>query len=108
MVEIDPNTAEVVSKSPYVMGFLGALIVSIKGMPGASLWERLVNVACGAILAGVASPAASEYFSLHTAAMQSAMAFAVGMFGLNIVAAFQTWLKTMKVDDYIPWKKRDE
>ena len=108
MVDIDPKIAEAVSKSPYAMGFLGALVVSIRGMPGSSIWERLVNVACGTILAGAASPAASEYFSLHTSAMQSAMAFAVGMFGLNLMAAIQTWLKTMKVADYIPWKKRDE
>lgn len=108
MIEIDPNAADVVAKSPYTMGLLGSLIAAAKGMPGANFVERAINVACGTALAGAVAPGVSDYFSLHTDGMRSAMAVFIGLFGLNVMAAVLTWLKTMKLADYIPWKKRDE
>ena len=108
MFEIDPKAAEVVTKSPYAMGLIGSLIAAAKGMPGANFLERVINVACGTALAGAVAPGASDYFSLHTDGMRSAMAVFIGLFGLNVMAAVLTWLKTLKVADYIPWKKSDE
>ena len=103
---IDPQAAEEVAKSPWLAGALGA-IVALRGVPGASWLERLINVLCGSLLSGFLSPALSEYFGMTTPAMQSAVAFAVGLFGLNLMAAILEFIKTAKLGDYIPWKRGD-
>lgn len=101
----DPQTVEEIARSPWLPGLVGA-IVAVRSAPGATWGERIVNIACGALISGFASPALSEYFGMTTQAMQSAMAFAVGLFGLNIVASVTAWTKVMKVDDFLPWKRK--
>lgn len=101
----DQQTVEEIARSPWLPGVLGALI-AMRGVPGTSWPERIANVVCGAVISGIASPALSEYFGMTTQAMQSAMAFAVGLFGLNVVASALAWTKAMKVEDYLPWKKK--
>lgn len=105
MNPIDPQTVEEVARSPWFPGLLGA-IVAVRSAPGDTWWGRLLNIACGAVISGIASPALSEYFGMTTQAMQSAMAFAVGLFGLNVVASVTAWTKVMKVDDFLPWKRK--
>lgn len=56
-------------------------------------------------MAGVLSPAIAEYFGLHSPAMQSATAFVVGLFGLNVTATAFAWIKDMKLADLLPWRK---
>lgn len=104
MIDLDPDSANKVAKSPFVAGFLGALI-ALRGVPGASWKERIANTLSGSIMAGFLSPAASEYFGLATSSMQSAMAFAIGLFGLNLMASILTFIKNAKLEDYIPWKR---
>lgn len=105
MNPIDPQTVEEVARSPWFPGLLGA-IVAVRSAPGATWVERGINIGCGALISGFASPALSEYFGMTTQAMQSAMAFAVGLFGLNVVASVTAWTKVMKVDDFLPWKRK--
>jgi hypothetical protein len=105
MNPLDPQTVEEVARSPWLPGVLGA-IVAVRSAPGATWPERLVNILCGALISGFASPALSEYFGMTTQAMQSAMAFAVGLFGLNVVASITAWTKAMKVEDFLPWKRK--
>lgn len=104
MFDLDPETAHKVGKSPFVAGFLGA-VVALRGVPGASWKERTANTLSGSLMAGFLSPAAVEYFGLTTTSMQSAMAFAIGLFGLNLMAAILTFIKNAKLEDYIPWKR---
>lgn len=101
MFDLEPHAA---AKSPFLAGALGAL-VALRGVPGASWKERIINAVSGSLMAGFLAPAASEYFGLITQPMQSAMAFAIGLFGLNVTAAILEWIKTVKIDDYLPWKK---
>ena len=101
---LDPQAAEEVVKSPWLAGALGAA-VALRGVPGVTWWERLLNVLSGSMLSGFLSPALSEYFGMTTPAMQAAMSFAVGLFGLNLMAAVIAFIKTAKLDDYIPWKR---
>lgn len=104
MNPLDPQNVEEIARSPWLPGLLGA-IVAVRSAPGTTWGERAVNIACGAVISGFASPALSEYFGMTTQAMQSAMAFAVGLFGLNIVASIWAWTRVLKVEDYIPWKR---
>lgn len=103
-MNLDPQAAEEVAKSPWLAGALGA-VVALRGVPGSTWLERLINVLCGSLLSGFLSPALSEYFGMSTAAMQSAMSFAVGLFGLNLMAAILAFIKTAKVEDYLPWRR---
>jgi len=54
------------------------------------------------------SPAAAEFFSLTSPAMQGASAFAVGLFGMNFVATAVTWIKNLQLSDVLPWARRKE
>lgn len=99
---LDPDR---VLRSPLVAGAIGS-IVALKSSPGASWPERAFNVLCGALLAGYGSPAICEYFGLHTVATTSGMSFAVGLFGMNLVATVLVWIKDVKLGDVIPWFKK--
>lgn len=103
-MELDP---ERIIKSPFLIGALGA-IVALRGAPGESWPIRFVNITSGALFAGYVSPAIAEWFALTTPAMQSAMAFACGLFGMNFVAAVVTWIKEIKLSDVLPWARRKE
>lgn len=107
-MNFDPDTAEHIAKSPLIAGALGALVSMGRDMPGMTWAQRLAAVISGALLSGFFSPALSEYFGMDTAAMKSAMSFAVGLFGLNLMASILEWTKTVKVSDYIPGRKGGE
>lgn len=104
MIDLDPHEAVKLARSPFAAGFIGA-IVSIRSAPGSGWKERTFNIFCGSAGAGFLAPAASEYFGLTSQSMQSAMAFAIGLFGLNLMAVVIESLKTINLGDYIPWKK---
>lgn len=101
-MEINPET---ITKSPFFIGALGAL-VGLRGVPGSTWGERAINAASGALLSGFTSPFIAGYFGLVGDGALSFAAFVVGLFGLNFVAAFQTWLKGADLADYIPWGKK--
>lgn len=103
-MDIDP---ERVARSPFLIGALGAL-VAMRGAPGESWPIRVFNVVSGALLAGYVSPAVAEFFALPSPAMQGAMSFAVGLFGMNFVATAVTWIKQLQLADVLPWVRRKE
>lgn len=104
---MDTNLQHAAAESPFLVGLLGA-IVSLKGAPGMTWKERLFNVTCGTLLAGFLSPALTEYFSLTSPAMQSAAAFVVGLFGLNMTAAVTQWIKGVDVSTILPFGRRKD
>lgn len=106
MFDIDPKAAESVARSPFTAGLFGALVLAFRGDPQTGWKERVVTTLSGCLMAGFLSPAATEYFGLHSPSMQSGMAFFVGLFGLNLMSAVLRWIKTAKVEDYIPWGKK--
>ena len=103
-MDIDP---ERLVRSPFLIGALGAL-VALRGTPGVSWWERVVNVLSGALIAGYGAPGLCEFFTLTTPGLQGAMAFAAGLFGMNLVAAGVAWIKELKLSDVLPWVRRKE
>lgn len=90
--------------NPFLAGLLGGVLM-LRGVPGSSWRERLFNVFSAMLLAGFFAPALAEFFSLTSPAMQSATAFAVGLFGLNLVAAMVEWIKAVTLDDILPWRR---
>ena len=96
---------EPIVASPFFIGLLGAL-VALRGVPGSTWKERAANAASGSMMAGFISPAASEYFSLTTPGMKSAAAFAIGLFGLNLMAAILAYLKNADIGALLPWGRK--
>lgn len=92
-------------RSPLVAGAIGS-VVALRSSPGDSWIERAFNVLCGAFLAGFLSPAICEFFGLNTVAMRNGMSFAVGLFGMNLVATIIVWIKDLKLGDVVPWLKK--
>jgi hypothetical protein len=105
-INMDLNTEQIgkAASSPFAVGLLGSL-VALRSAPGVTWQERLTNVISGAVMAGFLSPAIAEWFGLHSPAMQSATAFVVGLFGLNITATAFQWIRDMKLADLLPWRK---
>lgn len=93
--------------SPFFIGLAGA-VVALKGCPGKSWGERVFNAGCGALLAGFLSAAIAEWLGLKTPEMRSAVAFVVGLFGMNLVAAANAWIGEIKLSDVIPWLKKKD
>jgi len=103
-MDIDP---ERIVRSPFLVGALGGL-VALRVAPGESWAVRAVNVISGSLMAGFISPAACEFFALTSPAMQGAMSFAVGLFGMNIASAAVIWIKAVQLSDVLPWVRRKE
>lgn len=101
---MEPNV-ETVVKSPFFVGLLGSL-AGLRSVPGTSWVSRLFNVVAGALMAGFLGPAIAEWFELNSSAMQSATAFAVGLFGLSITVLITEQISTLKIADFIPWLRR--
>lgn len=94
-----------VSQNPFLVGLLGG-VVALRGVPGASFLERVFNSFSAMLIAGFGSPATSEFFGLTTPAMQSACAFAIGLFGLNLVSAVTAYLGTVDIASLVPWGRK--
>lgn len=91
--------------SPFAVGLCGA-VVALKGCPGKSWAERGFNATCGALLAGFLSAAIAEWLGLRTPETKSAVAFVVGLFGMNLVASVNFWLSEAKLSDVLPWMRK--
>jgi len=102
---IDQDKIAGAVQSPFFIGLLGG-IVALRGVPGSSWKERGFNVLSATLVAGFLSPAIAEFFGLNTQAMQSACAFAVGLFGLNITAAIVGYINTADLGAILPWGKK--
>lgn len=90
--------------SPFVAGFVGGLL-ALRGVPGATFRERAFNVFSAMMLAGFFAPAVADFFGLQTPELKSATAFAVGLFGLNLVATTVELIKALTLDDVLPWRR---
>lgn len=92
--------------SPFVIGLAGA-VVALKGAPGKTWGERLINAGAGTLLAGFMTPAVASFFGLHTPQMLSGIAFMLGLFGMNITSAINEWIREAKLSDVLPWTRKE-
>ena len=61
-------------------------LVALKFVPGDTAWERLTNVAGGALIAAYSSPFVTNYFALN-AKLEASVAFIIGVFGMTITSS---------------------
>lgn len=92
--------------SSFTVGALGAL-VGLRFAPGATWAERVFNVVSGAFCAGFFAPALVEWMRINSPGMQSALSFAVGMFGISLAAAIALAIREIKLGEIISgWVSR--
>lgn len=69
----------------FIGGLAGAL-VSLKFVPGATLWQRGLNVAGGMLAAGFLAPLAQSAFTLKDS-VAAGVGFLIGMYGMTVADA---------------------
>lgn len=84
---------ERIASNPFAIGAIGAVVTALRFTPGASWWERIVNVLAGSLLAGFLSPALVEWLALKSLSYASGAAFLVGLLGMSLAAALLDWAR---------------
>lgn len=102
-MDIDPQK---IFTHPLTAGSFGALL-SVLYAPGMTWFGKLLNLSAGITCAWFLAPAATELFGLRSPSMQSALSFAIGMFGMSIGAALGDAIRTVKWSEIATgWFKR--
>lgn len=96
-MDLDPDR---ILGSPFTVGGLGA-VVALKFVPGVSWWERLTNVASGALTAGYGAPALIEWLQFTSPGLANAAAFVIGLLGMSLIAAVLQGIRDLKVAELI-------
>lgn len=90
-------------KYTTLVGGLAGALVSLKFIPGTTLWKRAINVAGGMMVAGFLTPLAQSFFTLKDQ-VSAGIAFLIGMYGMQIAdAVFEqipVWINILR-DKYI-------
>lgn len=98
-------------QSHFFIGLVGA-VISLRGVPGATWKVRYFNVFCGMAIAGIWTSGFAEWLKLESDAATGAMAFALGLFGLNLVDALRErsveLIRTAKLSDIFPFGKKGD
>src|SRR6478735_4613703 len=96
-MDIDPDR---VLSSPFTVGGFGA-IVALKFAPGGSWWERVTNVASGALASGYMAPALVDWLQLKTPGLANASAFVIGLLGMSLIAALLEGIRNLKLAEIL-------
>ena len=96
-MDLDPDR---LMRGPFLAGLCGS-IVALRWVPGISISERLFNAAAGTAVAGFGSPALADWLHVTSSVMISALAFAVGLFGLSLAAAVVQAIRDIKLAEII-------
>lgn len=104
-MDIDPEKIDRVLNNPFFVGGFGS-VIALRWAPGLTWIERLFNVVCGLALAGYLAEPVTEGLKLTSPAMLSGTAFLIGLFGMNLVAAINSWIRETKLSDLLPWVKK--
>ncbi len=83
---------------PEVAGFAGAM-VGLFNAPGRTTRERAFNLMAGLSVAWFVSPWVSDYFTIGTKNGQMAVAFIVGLMGMNLVAKGIDYVRVTRLSD---------
>ena len=101
-----PLDIDQITRDPFAIGAAGAAVTALRFTPGASWWERALNIAAGSAMAGFLSPALTEWLHL-TAGVASGTAFLVGLLGMSLCAAALDWIRSGKLGAVIDsWTTR--
>lgn len=95
------------AKHPATAGVAGALLLSIRMVPGASWPERLSTLVSGALVAVYLAPAACEYLRIEGDVTVRLVSFFSGLFGLALVHQTMEALKSAPIGQFIAsWLQR--
>lgn len=98
---------EDVVKSPFAVGAVGAAVAALKATPGASVWEKSVNVISGAAMSGILTPPLTDYLRMDAESYRNGAAFMLGLLGMSLVAALLGAMKETKWGDVLSsWLSR--
>lgn len=103
-MDFDPDRLALLK--PFALGAAGSL-VSLRFAPGLTRRERAFNLLCGALMAGFLTDAVVELLGLRSPALWGATAFLVGVFGMNVLATTNAWLRELKLSDVLPWLRKE-
>lgn len=104
LFDLDPDRFAFLK--PFALGAAGGL-VSLRLVPGLSYKEKAFNLLCGALTAGFLTDATTELLQLQSKAMWGATAFLLGVFGMNVLATANAWLRELKLSDVLPWFRKE-
>lgn len=97
-MDIDP---ERIARSPFSIGAVGALVTALKFTPGATWWERGVNVVAGSLIAGFTTPVLIEWLHMTSTGYANGAAFIVGLLGMSLAASVIDWVKSGKLGEIL-------
>lgn len=98
---------ERITRSPFTVGLIGALITAVKFTPGASFGERAFNVLAGSAAAGFITPALVEWLNMKSTAYVSGAAFLFGLVGMSLAAALLQGIKDTPIGQILTsWLSR--
>jgi len=83
------------TSNPFAIGFVGALL-GLKFAPGLTWAERLFNVVFGVTSAGALAPFGVVMLKLDSDVGLSALAFLLGLFGMNLAGTISQAIKDAK------------
>lgn len=95
-----------VKKIGLIAGFIGAMI-SLQFVTEAKTWPaRILMALCGTMCAAYITPGIADYLSASER-VESALAFAIGLFGMTAAGAVMQSFRELKIAEAIAtWFKR--
>ncbi len=102
-------TPDRIPQAHLVAGLAGS-VVSLKFIKAETWMERVTHVFAGIAAAFYLTHPAAEWLVVKGPKLESALAFAIGVFGMAIANAVAGFFKGVTKDDIIgliPWKKKD-
>lgn len=90
---------------PETAGVAGA-VLGLFNAPGATARERLFNLGAGVAAAIFLGPWITDVVGVHSKNSSMALAFIVGLVGMNLVAKFIEQAKSMTLSDFVGMLKR--
>ena len=90
---------------PEVSGAAGATL-GLLNAPGTTLRERVFNFMAGVCCAAFLAPVIDQYYNITSKSQTTAIAFVVGLLGMNLVAKAIDYLRQTSVSDLINMFRR--
>lgn len=90
---------------PEFSGPAGALL-GLLNAPGKTMRERAFNLGAGLSVAVFLSPVVDSYFNVTTRNQQTAVAFVIGLLGMNLVAKAIDYVRQTSVSDILSTFRR--
>lgn len=96
-----------IAKHPATAGVAGALLLSLRMVPGVTWFERLSTLISGALVAVYIAPAACAYLKIENVDIVRMVSFISGLFGLSLMQQMMEAIKRAPWGEFIAsWLQR--